>query len=542
MKSEEIRKYMTLNNRFTAAPVLLFALTVAVSSLGFLLGGHTVVVSLLAAAAVIIILGVKFDRTLIFALAVTALSVVISAVISGLVYDISYDGMYFHKEAVWAIANGWNPFYEPLSGFDRLASVQELSLWLDNYPKGVWSFYACIYALCGKIECAKGANIIFVLMLFFSAYDTVKTVFEKRGITCLLLALVFTANPVIASQYFTFMNDLPTAAVIMVCAFLGMKIFSDKADNWDYICLAAVFSSSFAIKFTAPVLCGFTLASFGIAYGIKTRGRKLLKPCVIVVTAAALGFFVMGADPYVKHIENGQHIFHPVMGEDKCDIMGANAPEEINNMSNVGALLTSLFSKSTHSPLEPPELKIPFTFTLDEAMAMGVPDVRMGGFGVLFSGILLVSIALGLIALFKAKSAASVIPAIAVFILLAIFFPESWWARYSPYVYYIPCLLLLAFSCVDGVKPCAAAVSVVMLLNSAVGFVGVPTYFYMTTVGLEEKMTEIRESGQRVLLNINDFPCHAIWFDEHNIDYELIYDGEGIEWQDFYETTRYHFD
>ena len=525
-----IKTIHRIDNKYALAPILIFALSVLFSSICMMLN-VSIVLSLLFAIAVVIIIGIKFDHTILISCMITIFVSLFCIVIAGHVYDVSYDGMSFHKEAVYALAKGWNPWRLSFWYYNSFGRIQDIALWLDNYPKGVWSFYACIYALLGKIEYAKGANIVFVMMLFFTACDTLYSVFNKKGWLLFFLSAIFTANTVIASQFFTYMNDLPVASVVMICAFLGMKIYADKADKVDYICLAAVFSSSFAIKFTAPVFCGLTLLSFGIAVAIKNKGKRLVKPCVIVIASAAIGFSVMGADPYIKHLAQGKNPFYPVAGEGSYDIMNTNAPGNIDDMSNVTALLTSIFSRSSPLPEDEPVIKIPFG--IDKFELWGV------SFGVWFSGILILSVICGIYALFKAKGVMPAIPALVIFILLAIFFPESWWARYNPYIYYIPPLLILMFSCADKTKSITIFMCIIMLLNSAFSGALVLRKYYKQTKILKWKIHELNKKKQHIYFNINDFPCHEIWFNEHDMDFEVVWDFGGEKGKNFFMTTEY---
>lgn len=533
---------MRINGSFTAAPILIFSLTALFTSICFIFNIKNITFSLILAIGVVTVFGILRDRLMLISCIITVILSLISIRIAGLVYDISYDGMYFHKEAIYALANGWNPLRTSFWYYNYFGRLQDMALWLDNYPKGVWSFYACIYDIFGKIEYAKGANMIFVLMLFFSAYDTISTVFNKKGLVCFFVAMVFTANPVIASQYFTYMNDLPVAVFTMVCAFLGMKIYAGKAESIDYICLIAAFASSFAVKFTAPIFSGCVLMGFGIAFAIKNRGKNLIKPCVSVMIAVLIGVAVMGADPYIKHIKDGMHPVYPVMGEGSYDIMNTNAPKGIDEMSNPRALITSIFSKTSPNPEDAPVLKIPFSIHSDEKWAMTAPDARMGGFGVLFSGILIVSLVLGIYSLKKAKGISPLLPAVVVFTLLAMFFPESWWARYSPYTYYIPCMFLLAFSCANKTKIFVLGMCGLMLTNSAMNGFMVFRDFYRQSRIINWKIAEIQQTNKHVMFNINDFPCHEIWFNENNLDFELITNLNGkTNYYEFYKTTYFCF-
>ena len=176
-----------LDSGFTAAPVLIFTLTVFFTSVCFMLNIQYIAFALPIAVLIVLIAGVKFNRSMLISCVITVLLSSAAAIVAGHVYDVSYDGMSFHKEAVYALANGWNPWRTSFYYFNYLGKMQDVALWLDNYPKGVWSFYACLYAITGKIEQAKGLNTVFVLMLFFSAYDTISVVLSKKGVLCFFL-------------------------------------------------------------------------------------------------------------------------------------------------------------------------------------------------------------------------------------------------------------------------------------------------------------------------------------------------------------------
>lgn len=100
-----------------------------------------------------------------------------------------------------------------------------------------------------------------------------------------------------------------------------------------------------------------------------------------------------------------------------------------------------------------PEIKIPFSVSQEELDVLYHPDLRISGFGVLFSGILIISIIiLSVIAMDMIKKKSKylilfIIPLVIIFFLM-IFISESWWARYTPYLYLIPLftLILVVFS------------------------------------------------------------------------------------------------
>ena len=107
-----------------------------------------------------------------------------------------------------------------------------------------------------------------------------------------------------------------------------------------------------------------------------------------------------------------------------------------------------------------------------------VEDTRVGGFGIYFSGILIISIIVIIVyIIFKIKNKEYEklifigIPFI-ITILLIFFFGESWWARYSPQTYFIVLMALFILLTSQNKKLYALA-SILLLLcafNSALIF------------------------------------------------------------------------
>src|SRR5207249_1915485 len=122
--------------------------------------------------------------------------------------------------------------------------------------------------------------------------------------------------------------------------------------------------------------------------------------------------------------------FHPYA--DWTSVVGRESPELFGNMDRVRRLAVSLFSKSEAEPTSSLKLKLPSTFSVDEIQAFAFPDVRMGGFGPLFSGAIILSIVILVVLFWKSGwrllCAAHLLVLMGLILISALSFSESWWA------------------------------------------------------------------------------------------------------------------
>lgn len=408
--------------------MLILSTVILTAALGFFVGIPIGIYTLLVPLAVLLLVAFFRDRTLFWAVLAEIGFAVLWAVLCAFIYDSSFDGMYYHKQAVITLKEGWNPVYGSCLTENQFSNYLDIALWLDNYPKGLWSFSAAVYALTNLIETAKVVNLFFVICVFALGYDVMRTVFRSSRKKSFAFALLFSINPVFIQQIFTFYNDLAVGAVVVMAALLGVKIYEDCATGRTYLLLFITVAVSCTIKFTAPVLVGLVLLVFGVSYALKCRKRlsSIRRPVVVVLAAFLAGVLVLGFNPYIVHLIQGKHVIHPVMGAEKYDIMNTNPPEAFAGKSGAEQLFMSLFSKTENDMNQPLSLKIPFTVTSDELEDAGSADVRIGGFGVLFGGVLCVSVLLALIAaIYKTKMKGSLAIMLAAFVGLALFFPES---------------------------------------------------------------------------------------------------------------------
>ncbi len=538
---------MTSNSNFAQrglfSLLLIFLSVVCFCLLSFVfkisMSPFTIVIPL----ALLLLVSFLKDKKLFFGVVLNLAILFVFIYINTFFFDWSYDGMYYHKQAVITLKEGWNPLYEAAIDKDIFASYPDMSLWLENYPKGLWIFQAAIYSLTNLLESAKAVNILFINAVFFAAFDTMERVYNFSRKKSLLFAFIFSINPVFISQLFTFYNDLAVGSLFIIALLLCQQLYKNCATFFTFCSLFCISAISLTIKFTAPCLLALIFITFGILCAIKQRKNIiwLKKPCLTIIAGFLAGLIFLGFDPYIEHIKNSQHIIHPVMGDEKYDIMNTNPPKGFLENLSVENLFISIFSKSSNDIENKPTLKIPFSFSSEELEPLSNADTRIGGFGVFFSGILSFSLALAIFYIIKRKKfKKELLFSLFLLILLMLFFPESWWARYASFIYYIPCFFLI-FSADSKKRKAYILLSAVIILNSFVTCFSVISSSLSKTMDLNSRLEEIKKEDKKILLRVNDFPTHVKLFSEYGIDFEISHEpispGESI----FYRNTKYKF-
>src|SRR5262249_32195795 len=100
------------------------------------------------------------------ALAISAAVIVGAIIVSGLVYDVSWDGQTYHAEAIIQLANGWNPF--------RQASPDGVifPIYMSFFAKGPWILSASIFKFTGVYEQGKAFHLILIFACLMIALAT----------------------------------------------------------------------------------------------------------------------------------------------------------------------------------------------------------------------------------------------------------------------------------------------------------------------------------------------------------------------------------
>lgn len=365
--------------------------------------------------------------------------------VSGAFYDLSYDGQTYHQEAILRLAQGWNPFYDQSLGEQSVP----YAIWIDHYAKASETIAATLYAITGSIELSKVYNFLLIASSFFLSFSALAAVLPRRRGLAALFALLLACNPVSIYQSLSFYVDGQLSSLLIGLTALSVLIY--KRPRWPLrvafaLCIALAVNNKFTALAYVGILCiGLVLALY------VTQKHSILKKMLIVMTASALiGVALLGFNPYVTNMVKYNNPFYPLAGEDSKDVVAAFTPTSFMTMNRFEEAAVSYFSQTEGNSTKRDEttLKVPFTFSMEELQYYGIPDTAISGFGPLFSGVLVLSVIILVMAFMFNVPRTMVVIGLLVILLASVFINyAAWWARYVPHLWLLPFLIaLLGFS------------------------------------------------------------------------------------------------
>lgn len=410
----------------------------------------------------------------------------ISCLLCGHVYDDSADGNGYHKFAIGLLKNEWNPIYDSQEKIIKKLNLDaEENLWVEHYPKATWIYGANIYKLTNNIETAKTFNLMAVFTLFFTIIYLINKFYQKKLIA-IILAIAACTFPIIWQQIFClYLDGFMGIILLLLIIYFYLFIKNDQSKEYFIISASLIIIIS-NIKFTGLFYAGIFCLGYYIYYfinKIKNKDYKpLIKTTVSFTIVLLISLLIVGSNSYIKNLITKGNPLYPIIGKDKVDIITPQQPKSFANKSPIEKNFYSIFSYTANYATTfnqgTPKLKIPFTSNMNNELLSIVEDTRIGGFGIYFSGIFIVSIIVIIIYIvikFKNKEYEKLIfigVPFLITILLMLFFGESWWARYSPQTHFIILMALYILLTKESKKTFALA-SILLLLycfNSTIIF------------------------------------------------------------------------
>lgn len=432
----------------------LFMLT----SLGFIAGISINAGYLLISILAMVFIPVKYGnfsaKESVISLLTIFCLVLFSGFVAGNITDFSYDGQEYHQTGILFLKKGWNPIYTTAEDFFNQHWTVQVSglIWVESYPKFYEIFAGNVFYLTDNIETGKMLNFLSCTILLFYTYCVLsRTLLKQNKYFNFLFSLLLAANPVLLAQFFTYYVDglVYVYFMLMILAIIDLE-YSNKKNltAWGIFVISAILLANLKLIgiVYGTLIC---LIYAGYLYFYKKSTKNIGKAACLIL----IGILVSGINPYFTNIHNGKHFLHPIFGEEKIDIMRHNMPTQFFNKSMPYKLFMSTFSHVDNLNSQfmgmdhKVKLKIPFTIEAYELENLKLVDTRQCGFGVFWSGILIVSVLLSFFIRFSNSKDKKIFWLVSGILLSSVFLiTENWWARYVPQFYAVPIIFLLYYN------------------------------------------------------------------------------------------------
>lgn len=448
--------------------------------------------------------------------------VLVSLLVSSYFIDYSYDGQAYHGEAIIQLSNGWNPTKTYLPNNE----TNIVNLVINHFAKASWVVGAFFYTLTGNFESAKAANLIFIIANFFIAYPFFKKWFNKN--LSLIFAGLIAFNPICLNMYLSNMLDSQIANGTFIFFILLFFYFEQKQKLvMPVIVLLIIYMLN--LKFTVVGYFGIYIVALTIFFIIKKQLKVNLAPLIKLSVACLLAVVVFGYNVYVKNTVNYQHPFFPFKGKtlpltansivDAMDYRHGN--KAVNFIkSNFAA---STFTQAYHNPLE---YKLPFTVSKYELERFAFAGVMIGGFGVWYSGALVISLLMLIYLMYKKRNSIFkndfiLYYFIGIILISILINPLGYIARYIPQYYCIPFLIIIFYQR-NKIKPKWSYPLICVLIINSILICGYTYYNTVVTKKVRTQMALIKASNKKYLVDFNQSAAKTALFDAYNIPYEKV--------------------
>lgn len=542
--------------------LMFFSSLLVITSIGWICKSPLTIfqplISFIISCVLFYLLREKDKLKLFYSVLISIIVCIIAILISCHFYDQSDDGNSYHKETIGMISRGWNPIWDD---YDKFAEDNKLSrehsMWASHYPKTTWIIGSTFYIITGNIESAKCFNIVICYISFFIFLKFLID-FILNKIIALLISIIVVLNPIMMSQIFSLYLDGFLGLLLLIIILMMYKYTKDNRNMDVYIILCSTMILIINCKFTGFAYAGLFCLGFYTYYLYKRIKEKniqdMIKSIVFFGCVVTISVVLVGSSSYVKNTMDHKNPFYPLMGKGKVDIMTYLQPKSFQKMSPIEKNYYSIFSKSANIGVfnnGEPVLKIPFTYDNYEVSQITY-DTRIGGNGVLFSGIFIISIIiilLKIVLLIKEKDIDNLILLlIPIFIitLLLLFLSDGWWARYSPYLYLIIIISILILSCNKKklVRLFLLIFCFIILSNSYLNFKSYVEKDVALSGYSREKLKELANSEIDICLQNHRFSGILYNLDDYDIEYNIVDCNDSMNklYSNFifYNDIKYH--
>lgn len=476
----------------------------------------------------------EISKTIIISIFIIFISILISI----FMFDRSSDGNTYHKDAIGVLKEGFNPVYESSKDFisrrsDDSKKLTNYSIWIDHYAKGNWIIAANFYSLTKDVESGKAMNIISMYILFSFAFTFLITKLDKKK--TLVLSLLIVINPITASQVFTYYNDFLVCIYLFLAVILLIKLDKDinNKETWLYYILTFIILANMKFNGLGYLLVFsflFVIRYLYKAYKNKKFSEVFKKMCIIFIPTFIISLLIVGYPTYIKNTIDHQNPFFPLYDNNGEDIISAQQPKKFLKMNTLEKMFYGTFSKANNlRENDKTELKIPFTVSKSEIVPAMSNDLRISGWGIFYSGILIISLIIFICFYKKYKKETVIIYTLGITLFLLLIMSESWWARYTPHFYFFILFSLYVLLKHSKVKWLSIIYALIISINTLIPLAGNTYYTLKNSILIKSELIKLSE--KEITTNIKGMNGIIYNLKDHNIKYKI---DKKIENKDLY--------
>lgn len=454
-----------------------------------------------------------------------------SIFVSTLLYDYSWDGQWYHQDIIIGLMNGWNPFFGHLE-----ISQLNTSLCVNHYARGLETVAACIGKFTGNVESGKATLfIIFTagIILFYEFLNfEFKFLTKKKKI---FIAFIFNLCPVVMTQFFTYYIDW-SIYIFPIILIILLIIAKKNNEVLNHFAIALIVSFLVSIKFNFLFWTLFLLFFYSLYLIISKKFRYFFKIVPLFFIAIIIGVFFVSYQPYIKNYKDHGHVFFPLMGNDESFNEQSNTQPNLQNLNRFKQVLisyTSLPVKFSHTEKQEMKSALLFQFTPASYSNLGKPDIRIGGFGWFFAWIFIFSTLLYIRTLKrKNKHKFTYLGVILVLLSTPFILPFGWWARFVPFLYATPLIMVLYTENWQEkyLNTIRKIIYSLIIVNILVMFLSQIRIASNTEKRMYRLLNVLSESKKTYDIDFGDFKSFKFKMDKYNISYnEVVRDSVNFE-------------
>lgn len=385
-------------------------------------------------------LTIRGKKAFLFNSAISLLLIILCLVFAGSFYDTSFDGNWYHQDAMYLLENGWKPVYKVLEESETSYSQK----YLNHFPNSSWVAGAFIYKITGNIECAKGLNLLLLLALIGPAFSLYNKLLKGQSLAAFLLALATAANPILLMNLGNTYADGQVAALFTLALIFGCLQILDTGWVMGFLALlaAAILAN---LKFTSAAYA-FLLVSAGLAYLWHLKAYSIRKIITIGLGWGLFTYGILGFSPYLSNWLRMGHPLYP-LSEGRAKFFNPESIYPANFLAKnpVQNFFYSLYAKPVWSRNpEQAQLKTLFGKTPLSSYEVGMPE--LAAMGPLAAELFTLLLPLFVLAMWRSKKAERNYFLLLIgLVMLTVFInPEAWIMRYVPQFWLVFTLMLLA--------------------------------------------------------------------------------------------------